>query len=646
MSTMSEARKLRQLYHSVLNTVSDGIWVTNANDQITFLNRSMEQIAGVSSENVSGLCVLTDFPEETTGQFLPHYLQARETLESVTYEAPVVTPAGRHTVQAGSLTPRVLDGQFAGMICTVQDLTELRGTERELLEAATRAGRFLDIAPAIILALDCDGNVTLLNQEGARILECDPSAAIGLNWFDTFLPEANQDEVRRVFAQLMAGKLENVEDYENDVVAQRSGSCRLIHWHNTLLRDDDGRITGLLSSGEDITDRRHAEEERERLQTQLTQAQKLESVGRLAGGVAHDFNNLLTGIMGYVELCREHLTPNHPIRGWLEEITQDAQRSAGITRQLLTFARKQTIAPQLLGLNDAVSSVLGMLRRLIGEDIDLTWRPASDLWPVNMDPSQLDQVLTNLAINARDAIGGVGKLTIETENATVDSDYCRIHSEAEPGAFAVLAVSDDGCGMGRQTLEHVFEPFFTTKEAAEGTGLGLATVYGVVKQNDGFINVYSEPGKGTTFRIYLPRHQGEAVEMREPDAPPPLPGGDETILIVEDEKSIRVTTRLFLEDLGYTVLVSATPEEAIGLITQHPDDVQLLITDVVMPGMNGRDLAETLNADRPDMKVLYISGYTAEVIAHHGILDDGVDFLPKPFTHGQFVGKVREVLDR
>jgi len=432
-------------------------------------------------------------------------------------------------------------------------------------------------------------------------------------------------------------------------IAMREGT-HFFEWTHMRLDGEVFPATVLLTrfelSGEallqatirDVTDQRNTE-------TQLRQAQKMESVGRLAGGVAHDFNNLLMGIMNYVELCRDGVAPDDPIREWLDEITGEAQRSANLTRQLLAFARKQTIAPRVLDLNAAVEGMLKMLRRLIGEDIDLLWQPQSNLWPVKLDPGQVDQILANLCVNARDAIGGVGKVTIETANAAVDASYCAEHVEAVPGAYAVLAVSDDGCGMDQNTLDHIFEPFFTTKPVGEGTGLGLATIYGIVRQNDGFVNVYSEPGEGTTFRIYLPRFAGEEAEQARTEKTTERLGGSETILLVEDEKSIRVTTALFLEQLGYTVLTAEQPDEALSRVSEHLGSIHLLVTDVVMPGMSGRDLAAKLGEQHPRMKCLFISGYTANVIAHRGILDADVEFLAKPFSRDDIARKVRDVLD-
>ena len=401
----------------------------------------------------------------------------------------------------------------------------------------------------------------------------------------------------------------------------------------------------ILSSIDDITQWKRAEAERQRLQDQLTQAQKMEYVGRLAGGIAHDFNNLLMGIMNYVELCRDHTEPEHPIRAWLDEISRDAARSADLTRQLLAFARRQTISPALLDLNVAVPATLRMLRRLVGEDIDLVWLPGPDAMVVKIDPSQFDQVLVNLAVNARDAIGGVGKLVLQTA-CTVVSKSRPTAVDVLPGEYVELAVTDNGAGMSRETVEHIFEPFFTTKADGRGTGLGLATVYGIVRQNGGFIDVVSTLGQGTTFRISLPRAEGEPASRADGGAQAVRPGGHEMILVVEDEKSIRVTLERFLEDLGYIVVTAQAADEALRLASDRAARIDLLISDVVMPGMSGRALAERLQKQRPEMRCLFISGYTAEVIAHRGVLDANTDFLAKPFTRDELARKVREILDR
>ncbi|MGA6927428.1 MAG: PAS domain S-box protein, partial [Desulfosarcina sp.] len=383
----------------------------------------------------------------------------------------------------------------------------------------------------------------------------------------------------------------------------------------------------------DISERKRVEEEREKLHEQLSQAQKMESVGRLAGGVAHDFNNMLGAILGYTELGMMKVSPNDPIHGTLKDIQSATQRSVDLTRQLLAFARKQTVAPKVLDLNQTVEGMLKMLRRLIGENIDLVWLPGKDLDRVRIDPSQVEQLLTNLCVNARDAIHDTGKITVETGDATFgETDRAAGHVGIVPGEYVLLAVSDNGCGMDTETLSQLFEPFFTTKAVGKGTGLGLATVYGMVKQNRGFIDVHSEPAQGTTFKIYLPRNTAEAGQTAQKNAAQPAAHGHETILLVEDEPMILDVTTKMLKRQGYTVKAAATPGEAVRLAREHAGEIHLLMTDVVMPEMNGRDLARNLLSLYPNLKRLFMSGYTADVIAHHGVLDEGVQFIQKPFS--------------
>ncbi|MCP4692552.1 MAG: response regulator [Desulfobacterales bacterium] len=322
-----------------------------------------------------------------------------------------------------------------------------------------------------------------------------------------------------------------------------------------------------------------------------------------------------------------------------------AERSKNLTRQLLAFARKQIIAPTVLDLNKIVEGMLKMPRRLIGESIELVWLPSTEQRPVRVDPSQVDQILANLCVNAHDAIAGVGKVLIGTTNVSLDESDCRDYEGVVPGEYVLLTVSDNGCSMDKETRDNLYEPFFTTKEPGKGTGLGLATVYGIVKQNNGFINICSEPGQGATFKIHLPHHAAKVARMDKEAPAEPARGGDETILLVEDEPSILKMLETMLEHFGYTVLAADRPEEAIRVAKKHPGDIHLLITDVIMPGMNGKELARVLASLRPNLKCLYISGYTANEIAHHCVLDKGVRFMQKPFTGQELAAKVREVLD-
>jgi signal transduction histidine kinase/CheY-like chemotaxis protein len=411
------------------------------------------------------------------------------------------------------------------------------------------------------------------------------------------------------------------------------------------IRDRHGFIVGSVVTARDITAQRLAEVQTAKLEAQLQQAQKMESVGRLAGGVAHDFNNMLAVILGNTEEAMEQVDPSSRLHEDLEEVRKAATRSADLTRQLLAFARRQTVTPKVLDLNHTVSNILAMLGRLLGETVHVAWLPDERLWPVRMDPSQLDQTLTNLCLNARDAMAGGGKVTVETANAQIDGAYCAAHEGAVTGDYVRLSVSDTGRGMDAETLSHVFEPFFTTKEVGKGTGLGLATVYGVVKQNKGFLDVSSELGKGTTFTIYLPRHAGDRAQGAVNQVPEAAPRGTETVLLVEDEAAVLRLAKKVLERFGHTVLNAANAAEAIALAERHSGEIHLLMTDVVMPEMNGRELARTLLSRYPRLKCLFMSGYTADVIAEHGVVEGGVNFLQKPFSTGDLAAKVRQVLD-
>jgi PAS domain S-box-containing protein len=533
------------------------------------------------------------------------------------------------------------DPDIRGILGNYQDITERKQAEEELRKKDEQFRTLTTLAPAGIYLSDADGNCLYANPAWCKMAGLQSEEALGTGWARALHPD-DRDRVLSDWNHLVESQGQWGQEYRFQT---RDGKVTWVYGLAAPQYDASGKITQYVGINIDITDHKLAEEEKAKLQDQLTQAQKMESVGRLAGGVAHDFNNLLMGILNYAQLCRDKVAQDHPIREWLNEITVDAERSAQLTHQLLAFARKQIIAPKVLDLSETVSGMLKLLRRLIGEDIIMNLTAHSDTWPVKMDPVQIDQILANLAVNARDAIGGVGSITIETSNATFDEAYCAAHLGAVPGDYALLTVTDTGCGMDPETLEHIFEPFFTTKGVGEGTGLGLATVYGIVKQNNGYINVYSEPGKGTTFKIYLPRHVLAETAQAAVAAPAKPPRGTETILMVEDEKSVRLTTHMFLEDLGYTVLVAENPEKALALVAQHPAEIHLLITDVIMPGMSGRDLAQRLSELRPAIKRLFISGFTADVIAQRGILDDGVNFLSKPFGRDALARKVREVLE-
>lgn len=421
----------------------------------------------------------------------------------------------------------------------------------------------------------------------------------------------------------------------------------------------DNRIDGWrenyvskLSSGEivaiynDVTKLKQAEEERKKLEVQFVQAQKMESIGRLAGGIAHDFNNLLTVIMGNADIALMSISTGDPLYDEIYSIRQSSERAANLTRQLLAFSRRQIIKPRIINMNDLLLDMDKMLRRLIGEDLEFVILTADNLWPVNVDPSQFENVMINLVVNSRDAMLGIGKLTIETANVTLDEEYTHCHISTKAGDYIVISVSDTGKGMDKETMSHIFEPFFTTKETGKGTGLGLSTCYGIIKQNNGNIWVYSEPKHGTTFKIYLPRSYGDCEKTSVIQKKGRLPGGTETIFIVEDEPSVREMVSHILGKKGYNILKAANGEEALCIANKHDiNNIHLLLTDVVMPLMGGKELADQLVMKYPGMKTLFMSGYTDNSIVNHGVLEPGLAFMEKPFTHATILQKVREVLD-
>jgi PAS domain S-box-containing protein len=514
-------------------------------------------------------------------------------------------------------------------------------TENALRESEERLQLFIEYAPASLAMFDRNMRYLNVSRRWLSDFHIEDRNLRGLSHYDVFpeFPEA----WKAVHGRVLAGE---VLRSDNDRFERADGSVQWIHWEARPWYDRAGDVAGIVIFCEDVTERKQSEAQKARLEAQLQQSQKMESIGRLAGGVAHDFNNMLGIILGHAEMAMDTLDPSQPVHADLEEICKAANRSAALTRQLLAFARKQTTSPKVLNLNETVEWMLKMLRRLIGEDIALTWLPGLNLWSVHIDPSQIDQILANLCVNARDAITGVGKLSIETKNIVFDKNRCTSHEDCEPGEYVMLAVSDNGSGMDQETLARIFEPFFTTKERGKGTGLGLSTVYGIVKQNKGFIDVHSQPEQGTIFTIYLPRHAGGVDPWLVDDPQTPAERGHETILLVEDEPSVLKMTGTMLKKLGYTVLAAGDPAQAVHLATSHPGRIDLIVTDVVMPEMNGKDMFTNLLSIYPNAGCLFMSGHTADVIGQLGVLDPGVDFIQKPFSMKDLASKVRKAINR
>ncbi len=616
-------------YRRLFESAKDGILILDADTgKVVDVNPFLMQLLGYSYDEFCGKYIweIGAFKDIAASKDAFNLLQNNEYIR---YEdLPLETKNGQ-PVAVEFVSNVYLVDHSKVIQCNIRDITAHKRAKAErmrLMAAIEQVGE------AIVMT-DAQGIIQYVNPAFKQMTGYRGREVVGVN--PRILKSGKQDEL---FYRNLWDTISNGKTWTGQMVNKRKdGSLYTEETTISPVRDASGQITNYVAVQRDITD--HL-----RLAAELQQAQKMEAVGLLAGGVAHDYNNMLSVILGYAELALRKVEPTMPLHADLEEIIKAANRSTDITRQLLAFARKQTIIPVALDLNRAVESMLKMLKRLIGENIDLAWMPAADLYQVKMDPVQVNQLLANLYVNARDAIADVGKVTIETGNAVFDETYCAEHPGFIPGEYAMLAVSDDGCGMDKETINQIFEPFFTSKEIGKGTGLGLSMVYGIVKQNNGFINVYSEPGMGTTFRIYLSRHMGPAIDIqREKTAKIPLSCG-ETVLLVEDEPAILNMGKIMLEQLGYRVLAADMPDEAIRMAEEHAGEIQLLITDVVMPNMNGRELAERLQSLYPSMKSLFMSGYTADVVAHDGVLDKSVHFIQKPFSLRNLAVKVRQTL--
>lgn len=535
-----------------------------------------------------------------------------------------------------SFNPIESEGQISGVSVFARDITERRRAEAAMQETERRYREILETVNLMAVMLDIEGNISFCNRYLARQTGWLASELEGRNWFATLIPPEEKQSREEEFFRVLTES--QIAPNEEGAILTRNGGRRTILWDHTLLRGPEGRVSGIASLGRDVTEIRTLEE-------QLRQSQKMESVGRLAGGIAHDFNNLLTAINGYTELLLMDLKGQDPSYQTAKEILAAGEKAAELIRQLLAFSRKQILQPHILDLNQLIQENTKMLCRLIGEDIELIAKLSPDLCKIKADPGQIEQVIINLAVNARDAMPKGGTLLIETSNVELDREYALQHVSVIPGQYILLAVSDTGIGMDSDTLSHIFEPFFTTKEKGKGTGLGLSTVYGIVQQSGGHIWVYTEPGKGATFKIYLPVVLDDSHPESSTRLIPEASRGWETILVVEDERIVRKLACLSLQKKGYHVLQAANGEEALNIIAQPDKTIHLLITDVVMPQISGRELARKIQLLRPEVKILYMSGYTRNAIMHHGVLEPELEFIPKPFSPASLSLLVREILD-
>ncbi len=628
-----ELRASEEQYRLLTENAMIGIFWIDDSFQFIYGNDPLCKILGRSRSEVLSL----NFREVLSGaslQYVTDRYIRRQRGEEVPdqYEIEIVRPDGemRHVEMMVSV---MVDKN--GKMNSIGQAIDITG--RKHAEEARRASEeryrtiFESTATANIIVSE-DSLILMANNNFADLCGYAKKELEGKMSWTAFIHQDDLESMKTYHKMRRIDSRSAPASYEFRLI-DRQGKIRELFMNIAVIPGTTDRVASMV----DLT-------ERKQLEIQLVQAQKMESVGRLAGGVAHDFNNMLGVIIGNAEMVMNRVAPTEPIHKSLQNILKAAEKSADLTRQLLAFARKQTISPKVLDLNDMVTGMLKMLQRLIGENIDLGWHPGHDLWKVKIDPSQVDQLLANLMVNARDAIEKTGEILIETSNKICDEAYCADRPEWIPGEYVVLAVSDNGCGMDRETVANIFEPFFTTKKDGRGTGLGLATVYGIVRQNAGFINVYSEPGQGTTFRIYLPCYRMEAPETTYDKPEMETLKGTETILIVEDEESLLELSKEMLENLGYKVLAANGKDQALQLIREYDGSIDLLIIDVVIPEMNGKELSERILDIKPGMKCLFMSGYTADVIARQGILEEGVQFIPKPFSLKDMAAKVREVL--
>jgi PAS domain S-box-containing protein len=519
----------------------------------------------------------------------------------------------------------------------------VRALEAALREKEKKLQEIYDEAPIGYHELNERGEIISMNRTELNMLGYSFGEVFGQPIWKFVVEE---EMTRKITLAKLAGDVSFHETFER-TYRRRDGSTLTVLVKDRIIKDQDGKISGIRSTVEDITERRRSEEALRKSEEQLRQWQKVEAIGNLAGGVAHDFSNLLMTIKGCTEILLRNLEPEDKRREEVIEIQKAAERATSLTRQLLAFARKQVLQPQVVNLNDIVTNMTKILQRIIGEDIQLATVLEPKLWPVKVDPGQMEQVIMNLALNARDAMPRGGQLMIETANVNLNEEFTRQHVSMKPGAYVKMTVRDTGCGMDKETLNRIFEPFFTTKEKGKGTGLGLSTVYGIIKQSGGNIWAASELGQGSTFTIYLPKDTSAVPKKYRPKpAQPPLPiRGTETILLVEDEAAVRSMLRQTLESNGYKVLEAPDGQEAINICQNYPGPIHLLLTDVIMPGMNGRELSQILSRRFPKLKVLFMSGYPDNSIVHLGTLEPPTMFLQKPFTLSTLEMKVREILD-
>ncbi|HEX8947905.1 MAG TPA: ATP-binding protein [Dissulfurispiraceae bacterium] len=635
----SAAPGTRDFFFNLLHNFPNPIWIAGTDAGYVFLNKAWHEFIGRLEEDSTAEDWTSGVHSDDLENFTRAYLDAFARRETFVREYRIRDRAGdfRWFVDYGRPFYEN-EGEFGGYIGSCYDITEQKKMQAMIKKSYQTTRNILDNAPFGILLVNKDGSIEYANPSMVAISGSSYEIISRLNVYE--IPSYVECGLSDHIKSAMEGRPFFIGD---------------IHYTShfakkTTIRD----ITGIpleqhgeqkvLMFVEDITDRKQAEQEHQKLQAQLLQSQKIESIGRLAGGIAHDFNNMLSAIIGYSDLALINLKPDNPALETFHTIKETGERAAELTRQLLAFSRKQNLRMEPVNLNAVITSMSKMLTRIIGEDISLELRTRSHANTIKADRSQIEQILLNLAVNARDAMPSGGSIVLETSDVEIGREHLRVRKEMQPGLYVMLSVSDTGVGMPKDVQERIFEPFFTTKELGKGTGLGLATTYGIVKQHSGFIYVYSEPGKGTTFKVYLPAFKGKE-KTRQKEQETSMPCGRETVMIVDDDATVRKLMVDILEPLGYTIIEASNGREAEKIIGNFHGAIDILVTDVIMPEMNGKELAEIFQAKRPGKKVLFISGYTRDAISHQGMIDEKVLLLDKPITPHKLARKIREALD-
>ncbi|WP_144441151.1 hybrid sensor histidine kinase/response regulator [Bradyrhizobium sp. CCGE-LA001] len=644
---IGDARRFELLVNAI---VDYAIFMLDTEGRVRTWNAGAERLKGYSADEIIGKPFSTFYTPEDRDQGLPEtaLAAARETGRFHSEGWRVRKDGTRFWALVVIDTIRDETGELIGFAKVTRDITERQRAQIDLLESERRYRRLVEaVVDYAIFQLDPSGNVSTWNPGAQRIKGYTPTEIIGQHFSRFYTPE---DLELGVPTRALAQAAETGR-FEAEGWRMRKDGTRF--WASVVIdriSDEDGNLIGFAKVTRDLTERKKAQDELRSVQEQLAASQKLEAVGQLSGGIAHDFNNLLMIVLGNIETAERHsrhLPGSVNIQRALTNAKRGAQRAAALTSRLLAFSRRQALDPKPINLNTFLSGLQDFLQRTLGEGIEVQTVGSAGLWQIEADTNHLESAIINLSINARDAMPSGGKLTVEAVNVSADEDYCRINPELSPGQYVILCVTDTGSGMSREVLEHAFEPFFTTKEPGQGTGLGLSQVYGFVKQSGGHVKIYSEVGQGTSIRMYFPRYYGSSIPI-ETESEDVVPEGEklETILVVEDDADLRVYVSDALRDLNYRVISAPSAQAALTTLLQDAPRIDLLLTDVVMPGINGRELGRRAQQIRPGLRILYMTGYSRNAVVHQGRLEEGVDLLEKPISLAKLALRVREMLDR